>query len=70
MFGNKQYSSPRALKAMPSTAIRFSLGTTGSATFLGDPHFAEAMCQQSAVKNSEMKENVLKFRTNFGNLTR
>lgn len=55
---------------MPSTAVQFSGDTTGSAAFLGDPHFAEAMCQQSAVKNSEIKENVLKFRTNFGNRTR
>lgn len=28
------------------------------------------MCQRSAVKNSQIKENALKFRTNFGNLTR
>ena len=70
VFENKQFPSPRALKALASAAVQFPGGTTGSTAFLGDPHFAEAMCQQSCVKNSEIKENVLKFRTNFGNLTR
>lgn len=62
--------SPRALKASRSSAVQFSRCTAGSVAFLGDPNFAKAMCQRSAVKNSEIKENALKFRTNFGNLTR